>query len=154
MSEHISRPKRKAKPSNDMLVDGKMRFIRLDDAVAAASDDDTIAIIPPDDSDEEDVDEEAASATQCVQDVAGLLDIIRPADDDICSLPKNWSRHKTPKEFLSGPRIPTLSESHPLLATLSPVQLFRLYFSSELTEMIALESERYARQCGNMTYCE
>jgi DNA excision repair protein ERCC-6 len=146
------RQARKAKPSIESLVDGRNTFLYLHQALEAAKDEDTVAVIPPDGSDIEEFAEDVAEEEE-VREVAGLLEVIRPGDEDVqVAEDRSWRSHVEPKQMEEGPRIITLSESHPLLATLSPLQLFQLYYTKELSELIAIETQRYARQSGDMTF--
>lgn len=143
---------RKAKPTIDQLIDGRNRYLTLSEAVENAGDEDTIAIIPPDGSDNENAPEDVADDGDVV-DVAGILEIIRPENFvDNTDLKRKWKRQEITKKIESGPRISTLSESHPILSTLSPIQLFRLYYTPELSVMIAEETQKYARQQGEMNF--
>jgi DNA excision repair protein ERCC-6 len=150
-SSRSQRLKRTAKPTIDDLKDGRNRYLHLVDAIEATEKGDTIAILPPVASDEEDIGEERHEPI----DVAGILEIVRPKEDDVPA--KNpherpWKRNKKIKELEDGPRIPSLSETHPLLATLSPLQLFRLYYTNEVVNMMVQMSTQYAREQGDMTF--
>jgi hypothetical protein len=142
------RLKRKAQPKIDDLKDGQNRYIRLLDALEAADEEDTVAILPPPGSDEEDMSEGC-------EEVAGLLQIVSPNDDDnIQTSPFQgpWRRNTKLKCLDVGPRIPSLSETHPLLATRSPMELFRLYYTQEIAQMMVDRTLQYARQNGDMSF--
>jgi hypothetical protein len=148
------RPHRASKPTIQQLVDGGNMFVQLKDAVEAATVDDTIAIIPPDGSDEEDFHDDVNEHN--ITEVAGLLEIVKPSDGDnvevLMGSLMTWKGNKHLKPMESGPRLQNLSETHPILSTLAPPQIFGLYFTRELAEQIAEESIRYARQQGNMMF--
>ena len=146
-------PARKAKPTMEQLCEGR-RYRSLEEAIEAAEDGDTIAFIPPSASDEEDIDDAIAAQEQDLIDIAGFLDVVSPDEDDAvhCEEQVVWRTHLKLEDFLQSERVPTLSETHPLVQTLSPVQLFHLYYTNEVSEMIAAESIRYAKQCGNMLF--
>lgn len=151
-SSSTQRPKRRVKPSFEQLIDGKNNYQHLQQALEAAFEGDTVAIIPPDGSDEEEINEDVGGA-QMVEDVAGFLEVVRSRDDDDQPHEERiWRHHLDITAMPSGPRIATLSESHPVLSTLSPVQIFQLYYTIEFSEMIAAETNRYARQKGNMDF--
>ena len=115
-----SRPCRKAKPSIEWLVDGQKRYLQLHDALENATTEETVAIIPPYGSDTEEANEED-TRDNFIEDVAGLLEVvpIEKHDDGSSCTPLNWKIHHNPNPIPQGPRIPTVSESHPLLSSLS-----------------------------------
>jgi hypothetical protein len=150
-SSRSQRLKRAAAPTIDRLREGFNRFIHLVDALEAAEDEDTIAILPPPGSDEEDFGENEQECTE----VAGILEIVSHRNDDSLatnSKPCLWKKNKKLKPIENGERIPFLSETHPVLSTLRPLQLFRLYFTTEVAEMIVHQSIQYARQMGDMSF--
>ena len=56
-----------------------------------------------------------------------------------------WKKKSSQKE-ISEANIMHLADSHPHLALLEPVALFRLLFNEEIYSSIACETERYASQ--------
>lgn len=131
------------------------RFTTLEEAIEAANDNDTIAVIPPDGSDEELFDDDDALHEVTVSDVAGMLEIIdnETDDDDIVDIqPRKWRSGTELESMPAADRLPTIFETHPILETLSPLQLFQLFFTKEISEMISQESEKYARQQGDSKF--
>jgi hypothetical protein len=147
------RPTRKAKPTTTSLVDGKNRFRFLHNALQAARETETVVVIPPDGSDEDDIDVDCELVDE-LEEVAGELEVMGASDNEeqMPSETRIWRSHLNPKPILTAPRILTLVETYPLLATLSPVDVFHLYFTQEIADDIATETVRYARQCGDMAF--
>jgi hypothetical protein len=127
----------------------------LKDALEAAQESDTIAILPPDGSDEEEIDEEADPALQDNPvELAGTFDIISDENQPELWANENikWRRHVSLGEFAVGERVQPLSETHPLLASKNPIDLYSLFVTKEFMAKIAQETIRYARQSGDMSF--
>jgi hypothetical protein len=145
---------RKCKPPKEKLIDGPNQYVHLKEAIEMANEDDTVAIIPPNGSDLEEYSDDEDGDHDLV-DVAGMLEIVTPAEGDVqqgTHKPKQWRKHLQPQIIKEGDRIPTLHETHPFLDKLTPAQLFRLFLTKDLVEMIAHETERYAHQNGNLKF--
>jgi len=77
LESRSTRLARKAKPSDESLVDGTARFRYLRQALQAAKETDTIAIIPPEGSDEDENDIDGEHVNE-PEEVAGELELLRP----------------------------------------------------------------------------
>ena len=121
-------------------------FTHLEEVIEAANEDDTVVILPPDNSDEEDINDEEDEEEQEISEVARMLEVLTgdgiEANPD-CLAPEKWSRKTKLQTMPAHLRLPTLAESHPLLDRLSPLQLFYLFYNSEMAHSQITELDAF-----------